>query len=350
MSAAAPDLLSRLRAQDGALRTLQRALGSGRVHHAYLFTGPDGVGKELAAFGLAQALVCERRAADTNQGGLFGAAPPAPADRACGACSACVRAVPRIEERTPVHPDVIVLERGLYAPATIGRRTAESQDISVDQVRTLVLARAAYAPHEGRAKVIIVRRAEELSESAANALLKTLEEPGDRTHFVLVTSQPDALLPTIRSRTLTVRFAPLPDDVVLRLLVEEGIPEERAADATRLAGGSLEQARVLVDPAESDIRHDFLTRAFEALEAKTVMETLTFAEDAKKAKDRLPALIVALASQLSAKAAAAAREGHADAERHVARGRLALAAIEQLAGNASAQLVVEAMLTKMRAL
>ena len=161
----AEPLLSLVRAQDAALRTIHRALENGCVHHAYLFAGPDGVGKELAAFGLAQALVCETRG--VAQGGLFGAS--APTFLACGACSSCLRAVPREEERRPVHPDIVVIERGLYAPQTIGRRTPETQDISIDQIRTLVLSRAAYAPHEGRAKVFIVRRVEEMSLSAANA-------------------------------------------------------------------------------------------------------------------------------------------------------------------------------------
>src|ERR1043165_8807811 len=110
-----PDLLSTVRAQDTALKTLLYALEAERVHHAYLFVGPDGVGKELAAFGLAQALVCERRA---------GGSP-----RACGACSACLRSVPREDTRRPIHPDVVVIERGLYAPQSLGRRTPETQDI-----------------------------------------------------------------------------------------------------------------------------------------------------------------------------------------------------------------------------
>ncbi|MBN9161640.1 MAG: efflux RND transporter permease subunit, partial [Myxococcales bacterium] len=161
--AMASDLLSQVRAQETALRTIDWALESGRVHHAYLFVGPDGVGKELAAFGLAQALVCERRGGDAGPG-LFGAAEKPPV-RACGTCSACSRAVPREDTRRSHHPDVVVLERGLYTAQQIGRTTEEKQDISIHQVRTLVLARAAFAPHEGRAKVFIIRRAEELKDA-----------------------------------------------------------------------------------------------------------------------------------------------------------------------------------------
>ncbi len=343
----APDLLSRLRAQDTALRTLERALEAGRVHHAYLFTGPDGVGKELAAFGLAQALVCEKRG--ESAGGLFGGG-STPSSRACGTCSACVRAVPREEERTPIHPDVIVLERGLYPPATIGRRTPETQDISIDQVRTLVLSRAAYAPHEGRAKVFVIRRAEELSISAANALLKTLEEPGARTHFVLLTSQPDSLLPTILSRTLKVRFAPLPDDLVAELLEARGVAKERSREIARLAGGSVEAGDMLADPEESEARATFVKRAMDAVAAPALEGVLSLAEEAKKDKERLPSRVVALAAAYAERAANAAREGRPEAELLSARGSLALGALDQLAGNNAPQLVVEAMLTRMRML
>ena len=347
MTAPAP-ILSQLRSQDAARRTIERALESGRVHHAYLFAGPDGVGKELAAFGLAQALVCERRGVD-GAGGLFGAAEP-PSFLACGACSSCLRAVPRDEERRPVHPDIVLIERGLYAPQSIGRRTPETQDISIDQIRTLVLARSAYAPHEGRAKVFIIRRASELSVPAANALLKTLEEPGARTHFVLLTSQPDALLPTILSRTMRVRFAPLPDEVVAAILEARGVEPTRAHEVARLSGGSVEAGEHLADPEESEARDRFVTRALDAVAAPGIEPLLALAEDAKKEKDLLRARIAALASALAAKAAEAARAERPESEALASRGRLALNALEHLDGNNAPQLVVEAMLSRMRAL
>jgi DNA polymerase-3 subunit delta' len=330
------NLLSTVQAQSTAIETLRRALSAGRVHHAYLFEGPEGVGKERAAFGLAQALVCERRAA----GG---------AD-ACGACSACTRAVPRPGETRPVHPDVVVLERGLYDPATIGRRTPETQDISIDQVRTLVLARAAFAPHEGRAKVFVVRRAEELSTSAANALLKTLEEPGPRTHFVLLSSTPDALLPTIRSRTQRVRFGALPDAVVKALLAERGVETRRAAEIAALAGGSMAAALTLGDPEACARREEFVSRAVAALDAADAGPLLDVAEEAKKGDkatliEQLGALASALAAQSRAAVGASDRSALVAANRH----SLVLDALEQLDGNAAPQLAVEAMLFKMRA-
>jgi DNA polymerase III subunit delta' len=330
-------LLSTVLAQPTAVATLRRALAAGRVHHAYLFDGPDGVGKERTAFGLAQALVCERR-------------PPGAGD-ACGECSACMRSVARPGQTRPLHPDVVVLARGLYDPAAIGRRTPETQDISIDQVRTLVLARAAFAPHEGRAKVFVLRCAEELSISAANALLKTLEEPGARTYFVLLSSTADALLPTIRSRTQRVRFGALPDTVVTELLTARGMDGALAAEIAALAGGSMTTARALGDPEASAERERFVSRALQALQTRDLGGVLVLAEEAKKG-DRttlvvhIRALAAALAAQARAFAAGVDRRADVAAARHA----LTLAALLQLDGNASSQLTVEAMLMKMKML
>jgi DNA polymerase III subunit delta' len=329
-------LLATIRSQPTAVKTLGRALAAGRVHHAYLFEGPDGVGKERTAFGLAQALVCERRMEGNAD--------------ACGDCTACRRAVPRPREARPIHPDVVVLERGLYDPATIGRRTPETQDISIDQVRTLVLMHAAFPPHEGRAKVFIVRRAEELSTAAANALLKTLEEPGARTHFVLLSSVGDSLLPTIRSRVQRVRFAALPDDVVADLLVESGVDRSKAEGLGRLARGSMATALELSDPEASALREEFVSRALASLDSRDLGASLEVAEEAKKVGKealavRLDAFAYALAHQARAAVSAPDRRADVAAIRHT----LALSAMRQLDANASVQLAVEAMLIKMRA-
>jgi DNA polymerase-3 subunit delta' len=327
------DLLSTVLAQPTAVDTLRRAIASGRVHHAYLFDGPDGVGKERAAFGLAQALVCERR--------------PAGSANACGACRACGRAVPRPGEGRPLHPDVVVLERGLYDPAAIGRRTPETQDLSIDQVRTLVLARAAFPPHEGRAKVFLVRRAEELSQPAANALLKTLEEPGAHTHFVLLTAMADTLLPTIRSRAQRVRFGALPDTVVGQLLAARGVENPEAI--ARLAGGSMSVAAVLGDPDASARRNEFVSRALAALGQRDLGGALDVAEEGKKlGKEGTMAHLEALAAALGAEARAAAAQADRTADVAAQRYALALAAVQELDGNASPQLALESMLIRMR--
>lgn len=330
-----PRFLERVRAQDTAIDTLKRALRQQRVHHALLFDGPDGVGKELSAFGLAQALVCEN--------------PTDPERLACGVCSACLRSVPRPGERRPLHPDVVVLERGLYEPAQIGRRTPETQDISIDQVRTLVLARSAFAAHEGRAKVFIVRRTEEFSISAANALLKTLEEPGQNTYFILLSAQGDGLLPTIRSRALRVRFGALPEALVSELLVEQGIESAVATRVAGLAAGSMSQALLLADPESNERREQFIAKMRLALESPSLAPALALAEEAKKDKGSLEPGLLALGVELAREARAAAGESSRKAETAAARFSILLASLRALDGNASPQLTAESMLIRMRA-
>ena len=228
-----------------AVEMLRRGLAQGRLHHALLFFGPDGVGKELAAFSLACAVACER---EPGEG--------------CGSCPACHRVLTSSAEgaRVPLHPDVLVVERGLYSKEIIGKD--EKTDVSVDQIRRVVLERVNFPPHEARERVVIVRRAEEMSPGAANALLKTLEEPPSHTRFVLLSARPGELLPTIRSRTQPIRFAPLADEHIVAILVSRGVSRELAEQAAGLAGGSVEAAAARAAPEQSEER----TRAIEALQ------------------------------------------------------------------------------------
>ena len=326
-------LLSTLRSQDAAVETIRRALRTGRVHHAYLFDGPDGVGKELGAFALAQALVC---------------AAPTKTNEACGTCSACVRAVPDPKTTTPKHPDVVVLERGLYEPIAICRRTPENQELSIDQIRTLVLSHASYAPHEGRARVFVLRRAEELSISAANALLKTLEEPIQKMHFVILTSQPDSLLPTILSRVQRVRFAPLPDALVEELLAARGVAADVTTRVASLAGGSMETALALCDEDATAAREAFVTRALEAIAAPSLSGTLEIGEQSKRDKNALRIHLLALAARIARIAKTNDAEAQGGEERWATRYAYILQALRDLDANASPQLTLETMFVRMR--
>ncbi|EYF08435.1 DNA polymerase III subunit [Chondromyces apiculatus] len=319
--------------QDMAISTLTRALTSGRVHHAYRFEGPPGVGKEMTATALAQALVC---VGDDPLG--------------CGACSACQRAAGRSPGRpaSPLHPDVAIVARNFYPAATIGRKTDESSEISVDQVRTIVLQHASYPAHEGRARVFLVRDADELSTGAANALLKTLEEPRQGTYFVLLTSRPDALLNTIRSRTMPVRFGPLPEAVVRDALEAAEIPAERQELALEMAGGSVSAALELCDEEATEAREAFVRRVFEAVDARDLGMAVTLAESLEKDKDRLKADLRALGAALARRARGEVDEAPASAEvlarRYEAVGR----AVVRLERNASPQLAMVSLVADLR--
>lgn len=326
---------SQILGQPNAVAALTRALEGGRVHHAYRFEGPDGVGKELTAFGLAQALQC-------TAGDVLG----------CGECSGCKRVVQlsSAPPHVPQHPDVVVLEAGLYTAEQLGaKNTVGTGQITVDQVRRLVLTTVAYPPHEDRARIFIVRRAEEMNPSAANALLKTLEEPPARTHFVLLSSRPDLLLPTIRSRTLPLRFGPLPDEVMSQLLYDRGIDPSRALDAIELAGGSLSAALEHADDERADARSAFARAMLEAVHAPTLGPAIAVAESADKKRDVVQHLLLGFAASVARHARAMAAESPDDAARLAESFERIFAAARQLEQtNAQLSLLLLDMLIELR--
>jgi DNA polymerase-3 subunit delta' len=191
------------------LALIARAANRGTLPPSLLFTGPSGVGKSIAAVALAQLLNClAPRTGDT------------PLD-SCGECAACRRIARR------VHADVLVIEPG------------DTGSIKVDQVRDAI-ERSAYRPFEGRRRVVIVDDADVVLPEAQNALLKTLEEPPTASTFILVTSRPDMLLPTVRSRCQPMAFGRLaPADVAAVLMRDHEYSEVDAHAAAALSDGSI---------------------------------------------------------------------------------------------------------------
>jgi DNA polymerase-3 subunit delta' len=194
--------------QPEAVAFLERA--ARRPHHAYLFAGPEGSGKQLAARAFAAALLCGR-------GG-------------CGECRDCRLA---LEDR---HPNVAVVE-------------PEGRDIRVGQgpedygtARWLV-ARAALTPVEAGRKVFRIEEADRMTEEAADVMLKAVEEPSGDAVFLLSSARPHELPETILSRCQTVAFRPLAEGFVVETLMGEGVDERRARLTARLAGGNLGRAR-----------------------------------------------------------------------------------------------------------
>ena len=204
--------------QDNVVSVLRSALIAKRPHHAYLFDGPEGVGKATTARALAAALNC--------------LAPPAPGD-ACGSCEACHKL------QAASHPDFITVNMELSGLA--------------DEIEKL-LRRVAYPPFEGRAQVVLIDPADQLTAptalTAANRLLKTLEEPRPDTHFVLISTCGSGLLQTIRSRCQKLRFVPLGDALIEKALTESyGLDGKMAQAVVGLSQGSLGRAvRCAQDP------------------------------------------------------------------------------------------------------
>ncbi len=201
--------------QDAITQTLKNALTSGRIAHAYLFAGPRGIGKTTTARLLARALLCAERTG------------PEP----CGKCVVCTDAQP---------VDLIEID------AASNRR--------IDDVRTL-RENVKYAPSRGRYKIYIVDEVHQLTADSFDALLKTLEEPPPHVVFILATTDPRDLPPTILSRVQRFDFRPITHAALMasleKILVEEKVPYE--ADAlpavVRAAEGSLRDALSLLDTA-----------------------------------------------------------------------------------------------------
>ncbi len=213
-----------IRGHASVIERLGRAIDTERVHHAYYFTGPDGVGKATTAVALAQAMSCDE----------------APG-RGCGHCATCSRLGRNI------HPDLMRVE-------------AEGKQIKISQIRQLE-ERLAQGAHEARALMILVDEVERLNVYAANALLKSLEEPRPGVHFVLVSAASHRVPITIRSRCQQVRFGPLADDVVAELVARQAdLDEATAAEVARLADGSLSRALMLVAHDEFAVWQQWVVR------------------------------------------------------------------------------------------
>jgi DNA polymerase-3 subunit gamma/tau len=213
-----PQVFDAVVGQDPVTRTLRNALASGRVAHAYLFTGPRGVGKTTTARLLAKALACTARTGP----------------EACGACPSCQDFV----SGAPV--DVMEIDA--------------ASNTSVDDIRTL-RENVKYSPARGRFKVYIVDEVHMLSGAAFNAFLKTLEEPPAHVVFVLATTDPKRIPATVLSRCQRFDFRPIPPELLAasltQVLEQERVPFEPGALPVliRAAEGSLRDALSLLDTA-----------------------------------------------------------------------------------------------------
>jgi DNA polymerase III subunit delta' len=204
--------------QDAALEWIGKAWEAERLPHGLIFAGPAGVGKGTAAAALGALFLCEKPATAGQH--------PA----ACGKCQSCVLYA------AGNHPDFHLVYRQLVR---LEKKDSKARDLPIDVIRDYVVRPANLKPGMGRGKVFVIEEAELMNAAAQNGLLKTLEEPAGRALLILLTDQPNALLPTIRSRCQIVRFAALGEGIVKRELEKREISAPDAAEAARVAEGSL---------------------------------------------------------------------------------------------------------------
>jgi DNA polymerase-3 subunit delta' len=247
----------RVRGHEAQVKHFTEARRRGRLAHAYLFVGPAGVGKRLFAGELAKALLCEN--------------PPSDRLEACDRCAGCVQ----VEAGT--HPDFFAVGRPEEAPA-----------MPIDVIRDLC-AQLSLKPMRGHGKVAIIDDADEFDDpitgnAAANAFLKTLEEPPPGSVLLLIGASADRQLPTILSRCQLVRFAPLRSEQVADLLCDQGIDKALVERLVRLSGGSPGQALALADPALWEFRRRLLQGLTQPKRDSVALakQWMQFAEEAGK--------------------------------------------------------------------
>ena len=214
--------------QDQVVSVLNGAVSAARdgkdssqvMTHAWLFTGPPGSGRSNAALAFAAALVCEK-------GG-------------CGKCNNCKSAL------AGTHGDVEVIR-------------TEGLSIKIDEIRDLI-TRAAWSPSVGEYRVVVIEDADRLTESAANALLKAIEEPGAHTVWLLCAPTATDVLPTIRSRVRSLVLRTPSIESVAKLLTKEGVSQTMAEFAARAAGGHVGRARYLANSPEARSRRESILK------------------------------------------------------------------------------------------
>jgi DNA polymerase-3 subunit delta' len=221
---------------------LWRSIGEGRLHHAVLIHGLKGVGKRTLAESVARTLICE-----------------SPDRGPCEACSHCRRSAENI------HPDLVVIGRdeifGIDEELTAhrddrvkDRKERVGKPIDVDYMR-LLGAWLGRRPWEAQRRVAIVVDAERMNVNGANAFLKSLEEPAQGASVLLTSSSPAFLRPTIRSRCASIRLSGVPQRLIERRLIEQGVPSGEARFRAQASAGSLARALQTEPPQDHLLRH-----------------------------------------------------------------------------------------------
>ncbi|MBN1787578.1 MAG: DNA polymerase III subunit delta' [Sedimentisphaerales bacterium] len=237
--------LSEIFCQDKAVNSLQRAYACGRLPHAYIFAGADGVGKFCTAGTWSKLLLCYSPIIKDNF-----------AD-SCGKCESC-----RCFEGDS-HPDFHHIYKELIKfVKDAQKRKRQPVDLPIDVIREFLIDKVQTKPALSAAKVFIVSEAEKLNAASQNALLKVLEEPPAASFIILLCTKLDNLLPTTRSRCQIVRFGPLDEEKIIAHLVQAGINKNEAKFWARFTGGSIGQAQMLsaIEPSFYEIKKEFLKR------------------------------------------------------------------------------------------
>ncbi|HDS84012.1 MAG TPA: hypothetical protein ENN97_02275 [Phycisphaerales bacterium] len=219
--------LSDIVCQDKAIGSLQRAYAAGRMPHAYLFCGEDGVGKFTTARAWAKMLLCQNRTRRAGEPVFFDS---------CGQCDSC-----RLFE-SGGHPDFQPIYKELITFTKDGKNKTAPLDMPVDVIREFLIDKITTRPQRSQHVVYVVQEAEKVNRSSQNAMLKILEEPPTFCVIILICSRLEKMLPTTLSRCHPVRFGPIDSQTIIRKLAEIGIREPESVYWANFSEGRLGQA------------------------------------------------------------------------------------------------------------
>jgi DNA polymerase-3 subunit delta' len=244
---------------DRQIAYLQNAMRNGRVAHAYLFLGKEGIGKKFFALNLAKALNCPHSNEDC-----------------CDECPSCLK-VDRLH-----HPDVLLIE-------------PQGQWIRINQIRDLQ-RELSHRPYEGERRVCILTDSDRMRQEAANALLKILEEPPLHTVLILLAANGDLMLPTVTSRCQRIPFNPLPLDRITEIIRSRlNLKSEEAHILACLADGSLGKALGMDLDLVLRTRREIIGKIID-LPSYAAEEILVFAEELATSNEDLPTLLTIIHS------------------------------------------------------
>ncbi|MBN2139266.1 MAG: DNA polymerase III subunit delta' [Sedimentisphaerales bacterium] len=208
--------------QERGISLLRRAFAAGRVPHAYIFAGGEGIGKFKTASEWGKVLLCREP--------IFG---DGDSVDSCGRCDSC-----RLVD-SDAHPDFSIVYKELIEFTREGKNKKAPLDLPIDVIREFVVEKVSTRPSLSERKVYIIREAEKLNISSQNCLLKALEEPPEYCCIILLCTRLESLLATTRSRCQIIRFGPVGEDLIFEKLHNSGIGADAGRYFARLSGGSM---------------------------------------------------------------------------------------------------------------
>ena len=211
--------------QDKAVDILQRAFALGKWAHAYIFAGPEGVGKFKTACEWAKLLLCKNPIIENDF------------SDSCGSCKSC-----QLFEAGS-HPDFNHIYKELREFTKDGKGKPPPVDLPIDVIREFLVEKVSTKPTLSQRKVFVISEAERLNDSSQNCLLKVLEEPPEYCSIILLCTRLEKLLPTTKSRSQIIRFGPIAEERIIEKLQQMDIEEKQARYFARLAQGSLGTAQ-----------------------------------------------------------------------------------------------------------